>query len=82
MNKLIEIKASDERGWAALRLVAVICNQQKTKLIELSQALTENFTEQEILQIWKQVKMLLTQTEIEWLEGTLRQSIEELKDER
>jgi hypothetical protein len=79
--KELDIKASDFKGWASLRLVAAICNEDKEKLSKLAKSLTDNFTSEEILQIWKQVKMLLTKSEVAWLEGTLNQLIQQQTNE-
>jgi hypothetical protein len=67
------MEISDNKGWAALRLVAAICNKNSEGLSRLSAALTTYYEQKEISDIWRRVKLLLTSEDICWLESTLNQ---------
>lgn len=73
----LEIKNSDMCGWASIKLVSAICNKNTEKLASLTCAITNNYTETEIKQIWRHCKTLLTEEEVTWLEGNLKQLLAE-----
>lgn len=73
----LEIKSSDMCGWASIRLVSAICNKNIEKLAGVTSAITNNYTETEIKQIWRHCKSLLTDEEIIWLESNLKQLLTE-----
>lgn len=67
----MEIK--DNKGWAAIRLTSAICNKNRKKLSVLSETLTAYYEQREIAEIWRKVKLLLTNEDICWLETTLNE---------
>lgn len=73
----IKVTSADLRGWASIRLISAICNRNIDKLASLTYAITNNYTEPEIKEIWRHCKNLLTEEEIIWLEGNLRQLLSE-----
>jgi hypothetical protein len=73
---MLQVKADDAAGWAAITLLSVICNRQPEKLLEATQRLTQNYTDKEIRAIWRKIQPLLIEADIAWLQSTLNQSIE------
>lgn len=68
-----DIKSQDLQGWASLRLVSAICNRDSQKLSQISEGITNNYTQEEIKTIWKRTKLILTEEDITWLEDNLKQ---------
>ncbi|MBD2441583.1 hypothetical protein [Nostoc sp. FACHB-110] len=65
------MEINDDQGWAAIRLISAICNKNREKLSVISEALTACYEQKEIVDIWRKVKLLLTDEDICWLETTL-----------
>jgi hypothetical protein len=65
------MEITDNKGWAAIRLTGAICNREKEKLSQLSEYLVAYYDGKEIAEIWRRVRLLLTEGDISWLEATL-----------
>jgi hypothetical protein len=69
----LSVKANDDKGWAAIRLIAAICNKNTEALLRLSEALTTHYEQKEISEIWRRAKLLLTTEDTIWLKTTLNE---------
>lgn len=65
------MEVTDNKGWAAIRLIGAICNRNRESLLQLSEFLIAYYDDKEISDIWRRVKLLLTDTDISWLQNTL-----------
>lgn len=65
------MEIADNKGWAAIRLIGTVCNRDKEKLSQLSEYLVAYYDGKEISEIWRRVKLLLSEGDISWLETAL-----------